>query len=227
MRVTQNSNNADLRPVLNDLNLDIYPGQKVAIVGPSGSGKSTIAQLVERFYDVSDGAIYINGANLKSLSVNKFRQITSFVTQEPVLFGGLTLRENIVLGLEKELATEENIIRACKQSLIWDVIGALPEGLNTMPGTGGLSLSGGQKQRIAIARALIRKPKLLILDEATSALDYASEKLVQETLDNLICKSERWCQIDNCYHCPSFIDGTKFRYNLCFERGAHNRVWHT
>ena len=189
MRVTRKSNNADLRPVLNDLNLDIYPGQKVAIVGPSGSGKSTIAQLVERFYDVSDGAIYINGANLKSLSVNKFRQITSFVTQEPVLFGGLTLRENIVLGLEKELATEENIIRACKQSLIWDVIGALPEGLDTMPGTGGLSLSGGQKQRIAIARALIRKPKLLILDEATSALDYASEKLVQETLDNLICES--------------------------------------
>ena len=107
-----------------------------------------------------------------------------------MLFGGLTLRENIVLGLEKKLATDENIMRACKQSLIWDVICALPDGLNTMPGTGGLSLSGGQKQRIAIARALIRQPKLLILDEATSALDYASEKLVQETLDNLICKSD-------------------------------------
>ena len=101
------------------------------------------------------------------------------------MFGGLTLRENIVLGLPKKFATEENIVHACKQSLIWDVIDALPEGLNTLQGTGGLSLSGGQKQRIAIARALIRKPKLLILDEATSALDYSSEKLVQETLDHL------------------------------------------
>ena len=117
-----------------------------------------MAQLLERFYDVSSGAIYINGSDLKSLSVNKFRQSTSFVTQEPVLFGGLTLRENIVLGLPKKFATEENIVHACKQSLIWDVIDALPEGLNTLPGTGGLSLSGGQKQRIAIARALIRKP---------------------------------------------------------------------
>ena len=176
----------DLHPVLDNLSLDIYPGEKIALVGQSGSGKSTVAQLLERFYDVSGGAIEINGVNLKSLSVNKFRQITSFVTQEPVLFGGLTLRENIVLGLAKTLATEENIIRACKQSLIWDVIEGLPDGLNTMPGTGGLSLSGGQKQRIAIARALMRNPTLLILDEATSALDYASEKLVQETLDNLI-----------------------------------------
>ena len=186
LSATKEEKTNDLRPVLDDLSLDIYPGQKIALVGQSGSGKSTVAQLLERFYDVSSGTIEINGVELKSLSVNKFRKITSFVTQEPVLFGGLTLRENIILGLAKKLATEENIIRACKQSLIWDVIEGLPDGLNTMPGTGGLGLSGGQKQRIAIARALMRNPKLLILDEATSALDYASEKLVQETLDNLI-----------------------------------------
>ena len=103
---------------LDGINLKIGKNEYVAVMGASGSGKSTVAQLLERFYDVSGGAIEINGVNLKSLSVNKFRQITSFVTQEPVLFGGLTLRENIVLGLAKTLATEENIIRACKQSLI-------------------------------------------------------------------------------------------------------------
>lgn len=175
--------------VLNDLSIKIPPGKHIALVGESGSGKSTIVELLARFYDPAAGQIYLDGHDVRSLDLRWYRQHLSLVAQQPVLFS-TSISENIRHGLigtpfENETAAKQQrrIIRASKMAHAHDFIMQLPSSYDTQVGPSGVLLSGGQKQRIAIARAIIREPKLLVLDEATSALDVASEGLVQDALD--------------------------------------------
>ncbi|KAF2142944.1 uncharacterized protein K452DRAFT_248585 [Aplosporella prunicola CBS 121167] len=170
------------QPVLRGLDLTVKPGQYVALVGASGCGKSTTIALLERFYDPLVGGIYIDGKEISTINVNDYRSYIALVSQEPTLYQG-TIRENILLGADQGDVPEEAIFKACKDANIYDFIMSLPEGFNTVCGSKGALLSGGQKQRIAIARALLRDPKILLLDEATSALDSESEKVVQAALD--------------------------------------------
>ncbi|KAM0254839.1 hypothetical protein ACHAQJ_006380 [Trichoderma viride] len=170
------------QPVLRGLNLTIQPGQYVALVGASGCGKSTTIALLERFYDPLSGGVYIDGKEISSLNLNDYRSFIALVSQEPTLYQG-TIRENIVLGSAEENVPDEAVEFACREANIYDFVVSLPDGFNTVVGSKGTLLSGGQKQRIAIARALIRNPKILLLDEATSALDSESEHVVQAALD--------------------------------------------
>jgi len=167
--------------VLRGIDMKITPGTYAAFVGPSGCGKSTLVALIERFYDPTSGRITLHDEDIANMSPRLWRQHMSLVQQEPPLYQG-SVRENICLGLERE-ASDEEVEEACRQSNAWDFISSLPEGLDTACGSKGGQFSGGQKQRIAVARALIRRPRLLLLDEATSALDTQSERVVQKALD--------------------------------------------
>ncbi|KAF5615574.1 ATP-binding protein cassette subfamily B (MDR TAP) member 1 [Fusarium sp. NRRL 52700] len=170
------------QPVLRGLNLTVRPGQYIALVGASGCGKSTTIALLERFYDPLSGGVFIDGHEISTLNVNDYRSHIALVSQEPTLYQG-TIRENILLGTAREDVSDEDIEHATREANIYDFIVSLPDGFNTIVGSKGALLSGGQKQRIAIARALIRDPKILLLDEATSALDSESEHVVQAALD--------------------------------------------
>ncbi|TPX56446.1 hypothetical protein PhCBS80983_g04538 [Powellomyces hirtus] len=170
--------------VLKQFSLCVPQGKTVALVGLSGSGKSTIIQLLERYYNIQGGDMKIDGHSLRELNLRHFRQHTGLVSQEPVLFDA-TIEQNISYGApDNVVVTQEMIEHACRMSNAHDFISRLPQGYQTMVGEKGALLSGGQKQRIAIARALIKDPKILLLDEATSALDTESERLVQAALDN-------------------------------------------
>ncbi|GKU21898.1 unnamed protein product [Fusarium langsethiae] len=169
--------------IYKNLDLTIKKGQYAALVGPSGCGKTTIISLLERFYDLEPnyGEILWNGTNINDFGVYQYRNHLSLVSQEPILFRG-TIRDNILFGVaDPSSVSEERIHEVCRDVFIHDVVVSLPDGYNTE--VGAMSLSGGQKQRIAIARALIRDPKLLLLDEATSALDSESEKIVQAAFE--------------------------------------------
>jgi ATP-binding cassette subfamily B protein len=169
--------------VLKGIDLSISPGEIVALVGPSGSGKSTIAGLLTRLYDPNQGHIRFDGVPLTELDPGWLRRHVGVVSQEPTLFS-TSIAQNIRYG--REGATDEEIEKAARAANAHDFIQKFPEGYQTAVGERGVQLSGGQKQRIAIARALLRDPKLLILDEATSALDAESEHLVKEALDRLM-----------------------------------------
>ncbi|TVY38694.1 Leptomycin B resistance protein [Lachnellula occidentalis] len=170
------------QPVLRGLNLSVKPGQYIALVGASGCGKSTTIALLERFYDPLVGGIYVDGKEISSLNINDYRSYIALVSQEPTLYQG-TIRENILLGADREDVPDSEVEYACREANIYDFIMSLPDGFGTVVGSKGSMLSGGQKQRIAIARALLRDPKILLLDEATSALDSESEHVVQAALD--------------------------------------------
>ncbi|RKP14622.1 P-loop containing nucleoside triphosphate hydrolase protein [Piptocephalis cylindrospora] len=171
-------------PILEDYSLSINPGETVALVGSSGSGKSTLVALTERFYDPVEGAVFLDGRDLKDLNIQWLRRHVGLVGQEPVLFGA-SIYQNIAWGSasESQVPTREEVEEAAKSANAHDFISALPNGYDTLVGAKGALLSGGQKQRIAIARAIIKNPKVLLLDEATSALDTESERIVQSALD--------------------------------------------
>jgi subfamily B ATP-binding cassette protein MsbA len=169
--------------ILKDISLKVNPGEAIALVGPSGAGKSTLVALIPRFYDVSDGAILIDGKDIRSLRLRDLRGLIGVVPQETTLFGG-TIRENIAYG--KLEATEEEIEAVARAAHAHEFIKELPDRYETIVGERGIKLSGGQRQRIAIARALLKDPRILILDEATSSLDSESERLVQEALETLM-----------------------------------------
>jgi len=169
--------------VLNDLNIKIKQGQKVALVGKSGAGKSTVAQLMQSFYDIDSGEILIDNQTPSELGLKRLRSNIGIVPQEVILFGG-SIRENILYG--KPAATDEEIKQAAIKANALEFIESFPEGLDTIVGERGVKLSGGQKQRVAIARAILKNPAILILDEATSSLDAESEHLVQGALENLM-----------------------------------------
>uniref|UniRef100_A0A3B4XS69 ATP-binding cassette, sub-family B (MDR/TAP), member 4 n=1 Tax=Seriola lalandi dorsalis TaxID=1841481 RepID=A0A3B4XS69_SERLL len=170
------------QPILQGLNLKVGKGETLALVGSSGCGKSTIIQLLERFYDPREGRVVLDNVSVKHLNIHWLRSQIGIVSQEPVLFD-CTLAENIAYGDNSRSVTMEEIRAAAKAANIHNFIEDLPQKYNTQAGDKGTQLSGGQKQRIAIARAILRNPKLLLLDEATSALDTESEKVVQDALD--------------------------------------------
>ncbi|WP_148289111.1 ABC transporter ATP-binding protein, partial [Herbaspirillum sp. B65] len=161
----------------------IAPGEMIGLFGHSGSGKSTMVNLICRFYDVSEGAIRIDGVDIRSLPISEYRRNIGLVLQEPFLFFG-TIAENIAYG--KPEATREEIIAAARAAHAHEFILRLPQGYDSLVGERGQALSGGERQRISIARALLIDPRILILDEATSSVDTTTEKEIQKALDNLV-----------------------------------------
>ena len=169
--------------VLKNISFEIEKGSSVALVGSSGSGKSTLADLIPRFYDVNQGAIEIDGQDIRHVTLNSLRRLMGIVTQETILFND-TIKANIAYG-QKDV-DDKQVIAAATAANALEFIEELPEGLDTVIGEKGVKLSGGQRQRLAIARAIMKNPPILILDEATSALDTESERLVQEALGTLM-----------------------------------------
>uniref|UniRef100_A0A8D3CCV9 ATP-binding cassette, sub-family B (MDR/TAP), member 11a n=1 Tax=Scophthalmus maximus TaxID=52904 RepID=A0A8D3CCV9_SCOMX len=207
--------------ILNDLSMQIKAGETTAFVGPSGSGKSTTIQLIQRFYDPDGGKVTLDGHDIRTLNTKWLRSLIGIVEQEPVLFA-TTIAENIRFG--QPGVTRDEIIQATKEANAYNFIMELPQKFNTMVGEGGGQMSGGQKQRIAIARALIRKPKILLLDMATSALDNESEAIVQEALDKVhmgrttISITHRLSTIRN----ADIIIG--FEHGQTVEKGTHSEL---
>ncbi|GMT27394.1 hypothetical protein PFISCL1PPCAC_18691, partial [Pristionchus fissidentatus] len=207
--------------ILKGVSLECKAGEKIALVGSSGCGKSTIVNMLLRFYDPVKGKISIDGVDVKSLNVRHLRDQIGIVSQEPILFDG-TLYENISMGSDQ--ATQESIIRACQMANAMDFIKRLPDGLGTRVGERGVQLSGGQKQRIAIARALVRNPRILLLDEATSALDTEAETIVQAALEQAmagrttVIVAHRLSTIRNADQIFVFKEGN------IVERGTHEEL---
>lgn len=169
--------------VLSKVSFTVKPGEMIAFVGPSGAGKSTVASLLPRFYDVTDGKITIDGADIRGVTLDSLREQVGIVPQETILFNG-SVYDNILYG--RLDATKEEVEAAAKAANAHNFIMELPQGYETMLGDRGVNISGGQRQRISIARAILKNPQILILDEATSALDTESERIVQEALDRLM-----------------------------------------
>ncbi|XP_021098295.1 multidrug resistance protein 1 [Heterocephalus glaber] len=207
--------------ILKGLNLKVQSGQTVALVGNSGCGKSTTVQLLQRLYDPSEGTVTIDGQDIRTINVRYLREIIGVVSQEPVLFA-TTIAENIRYG--RENVTMDEIQKAVKEANAYDFIMKLPHKFDTLVGERGAQLSGGQKQRIAIARALVRNPKILLLDEATSALDTESEAVVQVALDKAregrttIVIAHRLSTVRNADVIAGFEDG------VIVEKGNHEEL---
>lgn len=173
----------DDQEVITDINIEVEPGEMIALVGPSGAGKTTLVSLLHRFYDPVKGSILVDGTPIQNVQMESYWRQIAFVPQETILFGG-TIEENIRYA--REGATEAEVIEAAKTANAHGFITECPEGYQTIVGEKGIRLSAGQRQRIAIARAILKNPRMLILDEATSALDNESELLIQEALDRLM-----------------------------------------
>ncbi len=168
---------------LKDVEFEVKPGQMAAFVGPSGAGKTTITNLVPRLYDVTDGAVLIDGLDIRDMTRHSLRSQIGMVTQDTFLFN-TTIRENLLFA--RPSATEEEVVEACKTANIHDFIASLPDGYDTIVGERGVKLSGGEKQRVSIARTLLKNPRIVIFDEATSSLDSNSETLIQQAIKPLL-----------------------------------------
>ena len=173
------------RPAVRDFDLSVAPGETIALVGASGAGKSTVLNLVIGFIRPTSGRMLLDGADMDTLDLRTYRRFVSVVPQESILFDG-TVRENVAYGMDDADADEATVRAALRDANALEFVDRLPRGLDTVVGEHGARLSGGQRQRLAIARALIRNPRVLILDEATSALDTRSEALVQQALARLM-----------------------------------------
>ncbi|MEG7381522.1 peptide cleavage/export ABC transporter [Bacillus subtilis] len=212
------------RKILNEVTLNIKSGEKVAFVGESGSGKSTLAKLLMNFYKVENGDILINENNLKDISITALRETISYIPQEPYFFNG-TIIENLLLGSSKSYTFEE-VITICKLTMIHDFINDLPFRYETVIEENGSNLSGGQKQRLAIARALLRKPSILIMDESTSNLDSLSELEISKVINNLskditaIIIAHRLSIVKNCDKIFVIENGE------VLEQGSHEELIH-
>ncbi|XP_074223638.1 phosphatidylcholine translocator ABCB4 isoform X4 [Camelus bactrianus] len=210
-------------PVLQGLSLKVKKGQTLALVGSSGCGKSTVVQLLERFYDPLAGKVLLDGQDAKTLNIQWLRAQLGIVCQEPILFD-CSIAENIAYGDNSRVVTMAEIVSAAKAANIHPFIETLPQKYETRVGDRGTQLSGGQKQRIAIARALIRQPRILLLDEATSALDTESEKVVQEALDK--AREGRTCIV--IAHCLSTIQNADvivvIENGRVMEHGTHQQL---
>lgn len=208
-------------PVLKDLNFRANPGETIAIVGPSGAGKSTIANLLPRFYEVTGGEIDIDGTDIRKATLGSLRDQIGLVPQDTLLFN-TSIKDNVLYG--RLDATDEEVWAAIRAANAEKFIKELPNGIDTKVGDRGLILSGGQRQRIAIARAILKNPKILILDEATSALDTESEKIVQDALDKLMVGrtsfviAHRLSTIKNADQILVLNDG------VIAERGTHDEL---
>uniref|UniRef100_A0AAQ5Y738 Bile salt export pump n=1 Tax=Amphiprion ocellaris TaxID=80972 RepID=A0AAQ5Y738_AMPOC len=207
--------------ILDQLSVAVKTGETTAFVGPSGAGKSTAIQLIQRFYDPKEGMVTLDGHDIRGLNIQWLRSLIGIVEQEPVLFA-TTIAENIRYG--RPGVTMEDIVKAAKEANAYNFIMDLPQKFDTLVGEGGGQMSGGQKQRIAIARALVRNPRILLLDMATSALDNESEAIVQEALDKVrlgrttISIAHRLSTIKN----ADVIVG--FEHGRAVERGKHNEL---
>ena len=207
------------RTVIKDISFDVPNGKKVAIVGPTGAGKSTISRLLFRFYDPTNGSIYINDENINSISQHSLRKIIGVVPQDTVLFND-TIHYNISYGDPK--ASEDDIINAAKNADIHDFVISLPDGYETIVGERGLKLSGGEKQRVAIARTFLKNPKILFFDEATSALDSTTEKEIQKNLEN-ISKNKTTLIIAHRLSTAAYADNIiVLDKGSIIEEGSHN-----
>ena len=171
------------KEILRGVSFSLEPGKMIALVGTSGAGKSTVAGLIPRLYDVTGGAVLFDGVDVRKLDLKFLRSNIAMVTQESYLFNA-SIRENLLFA--RENATDEELIAACKDANIHDMIASLPDGYDTVVGNRGFKLSGGEKQRVSIARAILKDPALLILDEATSSLDSISEYAIQQALEPLL-----------------------------------------
>jgi len=206
---------------LHNLNFEVSPGQTYALVGPSGSGKTTIITLLARFYDPSEGRILVDGRNIREFNVQSLRRQIGIVMQDNILFSG-TIADNIKYG--RTGATQDEMIEAANAANADEFINALPQGYETWLGERGVQLSGGQRQRIAIARVILKNPRILILDEATSALDNESERFVQDALDRLMKK--RTC-IVIAHRLSTIINADKIlvlKDGAIAEQGRHDEL---
>ena len=210
--------------VLREVNLQVQPGETIAIVGPSGGGKTTLCQLIPRFYDVSTGSIRIDGLDIRDVTQKSIHESIGIVQQDVFLFAD-TIFENIRYG--KPNATMDEVMEAAKKAEIYEDIMAMPNGFDTYVGERGTLLSGGQKQRVAIARIFLKNPPILILDEATSALDSVTEAKIQRAFDNLsvgrttLIIAHRLSTIRNASRIVSIADG------VITECGTHEQLVHT
>ena len=207
--------------VLQNVSLEVAPGETIAVVGPSGGGKTTLCQLIPRFYEVTSGSISIDGVDIRDVTQKSLHQNIGIVQQDVFLFAD-TIFENIRYG--KPEATEEEVIEAAKKAEIYEDILAMPQGFNTYVGERGTLLSGGQKQRVAIARIFLKNPPILILDEATSALDSVTEAKIQRAFDALakgrttLIIAHRLSTIRNANRIVSIADG------VITECGTHQEL---
>lgn len=219
--------------VLSNIDLDVTAGDYVALVGPSGAGKTTLCSLIPRFYDATDGAIQIDGRDIKSVTLKSLREHIGIVQQDVYLFAG-TIYENIAYG--KPNATKEEVINAAKNANAHEFIMSFPDGYDTDIGQRGIKLSGGQKQRLSIARVFLKNPPILIFDEATSALDNESEKVVKESLEKLANNrttfviAHRLTTIQNAKNIlvltQNGIEESGTHEELIHKRGIYEKLYH-